>query len=287
MKNRSALFGYLFTSHWVLGFLLFTLYPLVYSLIMSMQKIMIGADGIEGTFVGFDNFVYAFSLDFRFLTGMAETVRTIGILTPLIIILSIIIGLLLNRVTRMKGIFRALFFLPVIIVSGNLMSMLEADGVFAIVSPEDVGLFRWLAGSGMGAVLYVITFLISNIFTVLWFSGVQILIYLSGMQKISGAIYEAAAIDGASGWQTFWKITLPQLNQFTVINIVYTVVLIATFPTNPIIQMIREDMFGMRAHQGMGYASAVSWMYFILIVLMLLIFLFLVGFKFKKRKEAR
>jgi ABC-type sugar transport system permease subunit len=186
---------------------------------------------------------------------------------------------LLNRIKRFKGIFRALFFLPVIIVSGQLMTMLEAGGVFDIVQPNDMGLFRWLSSSGLGAVAYIITFLIENIFTVLWFSGVQLLIYLSGMQKINRAIYEAAAIDGASSWQAFWKITLPQLKQFTIINVIYTVVMLATFPTNPIMIMIREDMFGTRAHQGMGYAAAVSWAYFLLVVVMLAGFLLLVGLR--------
>ena len=286
IKKRGALFGYLFTAHWLLGFLVFTLYPLVRSLLMSAQRVTIGAVGIEGEYIGFANYSYAFTLDLRFLTAMVETVRSIGILTPLIIILAMIITLLLERARKLKGIFRALYFLPVIIISGQLMSLLEANAVFDIVNPEDETIFIWLANSGLSVVPEIITFLITNIFTVLWFTGVQILIYLSGMQKISRTVYEAAAIDGASGWQVFWKITLPSLGQFTAINVVYTVVALATFPTNPVIIHIKQVMFRMDAFAGLGYASALSWSFFVLVLVMLYLILLLSGFRFKEKKRT-
>ena len=287
LKKRKAFFGYLFTMHWLLGFLAFTLYPLIHSLIMSTQRVIIGAEGIVGEPIGFENYSYAFTLDMQFITGMIETVRTIGILTPLVIILSLIIAMLLNKIKKMKGIFRALYFLPVIIISGHLMSMLDANEVFDIVNPEDAAIFVWLESSGLGIFPEIVTFLVSNIFTVLWFSGVQILIYLSGIQKIRADIYEAASLDGASAWQTFWKITLPNINQFTIINVVYTVVVLSTFETNPVMEHIKWIMFRLDPFAGLGYASALSWAFFILVLLMLLILLKLAGFKFRERKEDR
>lgn len=285
LLQRSALFGYLFSAHWAIGFLALTLYPLLFSLYMSTRSVSISATGIQTTPLGFQNFSYAFTLDIAFLMALLDAIKFVGIITPLVIILSFIIGLLLSKPIKMRALFRAIYFFPVIIISGSLMSLLDANGVFDIIEFERSGIFRALYSSGLGFFVEVVRFLVSNIFTVLWFSGVQILIYLSGMQKISRSMYEAAWIDGASGWQSFWKITLPSTSQFTLINIVYTVVTLATFSTNTVIEKIRTDMFGNQQFQGMGYASAIAWIYFAMIVVILLVFLGLTGFR--PKKEAR
>ena len=286
MRKRKAIFGYLFSLPWLIGFIILTAYPLVYSLYMSLHNITIGATGIEAQFVGFNNFSYAFTLDLPFLSSLFETIRVVGLLTPLVLILSMVIGILLNKITRLKGVFRTLYFLPVVIVSGSLMSILDENGVFDVVNFESATIYRWLSGTALSGVLYITNFLISQIFTVLWFSGVQILIYLSGMQKMNASVYEAAAIDGASSWQCFWKITLPALKQFTIINVFYTITMLATFPTNSVIILIQENMFGTAVNQGLGYSSALAWTYFILIILILVVFLFLVGLRLPRRKEG-
>jgi len=286
MKKRKAIFGYLFCLPWLIGFIVLTAYPLVYSLYMSLQDITIGATGIESRFVGLNNFSYAFTLDLPFISSLFETIRVVGLLTPLVIILSMVIGILLNKITRLRGVFRTLYFLPVIIVSGALMSILDENGVFDVVNLSSATIYRWLSGTAFSGVLYLTTFLLSQIFTVLWFSGIQILIFLSGMQKMNTSVYEAAAIDGASSWQCFWKITLPALKQFTIINVFYTITMLATFPTNPVIILIQDNMFGTGVNQGLGYSSALAWTYFVLIILMLLIFLFFAGLRFPKRKEG-
>jgi len=285
LTRRQALLGYLFSAHWALGFIALTAYPLLFSLYMSTRSVTISARGILSSPMGFQNYSYALTLDISFIMALLDAIKFVGIITPLIIILSFVIGLLLSRPLRMRGLFRAIYFFPVIIISGSLMSLLDKNGVFAIINLERSGIFRALSAAGLGAFWEVVRFLVSNIFTVLWFSGVQILIYLSGMQKISRAMYEAAWIDGASSWQSFWKITLPSTSQFTLINIVYTVVTLATFTTNAVIEKIRVDMFGDLQFQGMGYASALAWIYFVIIVLILLVFLALTGTK--ARKEGR
>jgi ABC-type sugar transport system permease subunit len=105
------------------------------------------------------------------------------------------------------------------------------------------------------------------------------------MLKIDRAVYEAASIDGASAWQTFWKITLPSLRQFTVLNIFYTIVFIGTFSENPILIRIRRLMMGNAEFEGFGYSSALAWLYFLLMVLMLGLFLFLTKERKQKREE--
>ena len=287
MKNKKAVMGYLFCLPWLIGFVILTAYPLFYSFYMAFHDITIGATGIQTQFVGFNNFIYAFTLDLPFLGSLFGTIQTVGLLTPLIIILSIVIGLLLNKINKFKGFFRTLYFLPVIIVSGALMLILEENGVFEIVNLESAMMYRWLSGTAFAVVLYITTFLINQIFNVLWFSGIQILIYLSGMQKMNVSVYEAASIDGASAWQCFWKITLPGLKQFTIINVFYTVTMLATFPNNPVIILIQENMFGTAPNQGLGYSSTLAWAYFILIILILLVFLFFAGLRFPKRRRKK
>ena len=282
IDQRKALVGYLFCLPWLIGFIAFTAWPLISSFRMSLNRVGIGAHGLELTYVGVDNFVYSLTMDLPFLTGLIESIRFVAILTPLIIVLSLIIGLLLHATKRFKGLFRALYFLPVIIVSGSLITILTNNGVFDIVSPNDEGLFRWIYSAGLGPVAFVIEFLISNIFNVLWFSGVQILIYLSGLQKGNPSIYEAASIDGATAWQCFWKITLPSLSQFTILNVLYTVTMLATFPNNPVILSIRENMFHPRT--GLGYSSALSWIYLIVILVILFTYLTLAGLRPGRRK---
>jgi ABC-type sugar transport system permease subunit len=286
MKKRKALFGYLFTLPWLIGFLSFTLYPLFYSFYMVFHKVQIGADGITTKFLGTGNLMYALSLDFEFLDAVLEIGRYILVLTPLIVILALILAMLLNRRLWFRTVFRAIYFLPVIIISGGLMSSLEKNGAFEIIDLTENSILRWMNYSDFHQIYFVIELLIKNIFSVLWFSGVQILIYLSGLQKLDQATYEAARIDGASSWQVFWKLTFPAMKQFTTLNIVYTIVLLATFPTSKVVALIKKDMFGQADFQGLGYSSALSWIYFVVIVLIMFLFLALTGIG-TERKRAK
>ena len=286
MKKRKALFGYLFTLPWLIGFLSFTLFPLVDSLYMAFHKVQISADGISTKFLGTGNLMYALSLDFEFLDAIFEISKYILILTPLIVILALILAMLLNRKLWFRTFFRAIYFLPVIILSGGLMNSLEKNGAFDIVDLTENSILRWMNYSDFHQIYYVIELLLKNIFYVLWFSGVQILIYLSGLQKLDQATYEAAYIDGASNWQAFWKLTFPAMKQFTTLNIVYTVVLIATFPTSKVVTLIMKNMFGQGDFQGLGYSSALSWIYFVVIILIMFLFLALTGIGTERKRKG-
>ncbi len=166
------------------------------------------------------------------------------------------------------------------------MNSLEKNGAFDIVDLTENSILRWMNHSGFHQIYYVIELLLKNIFYVLWFSGVQILIYLSGLQKLDQATYEAAYIDGASNWQAFWKLTFPAMKQFTTLNIVYTVVLIATFPTSKVVTLIMKNMFGQGDFQGLGYSSALSWIYFVVIILIMFLFLALTGIGTERKRKG-
>jgi ABC-type sugar transport system permease subunit len=112
---------------------------------------------------------------------------------------------------------------------------------------------------------------------VLWFSGVQILIFLAGLQKVDQSLYEAARIDGASPWESFWKVTLPMLMPLVIVNVIYSIVYVSTFALNEIIILIKNNMFS--TITGFGYATAVAWIYFIIITLVLAIWTGLLSLK--------
>jgi len=286
LARRWSMFGYLFCLPWMVGFMAFTLYPLIYSLYLTGNQVKIGGQGILTKPIGMGNFVYALTMDVQFYMDMADAIKTFLIMVPLIIILSMMIGIMLSQPIRLKGFFRAIYFFPVIIMSGSLVTTLKENDVFKIVDLSQSLVLRWMRMEGFGFFLVIVTFLLDNIFSVLWFSGTQILIYMSGMQKIDHGIFEAASIDGASGWQSFWKITLPALRQFTVLNIFYTIVIIGTFSENPLLIRIRKLMIGNSEFEGYGYASTQAWLYFALMVLVLGFFLLLVREKRREREEV-
>ena len=117
--------------------------------------------------------------------------------------------------------------------------------------------------------------LIKSFVMILWFCGVQILLFLSAIQKMDKAMYEAAHIDGASSWESFWLVTLPNLRNMIVINIIYTIVTISTFDTNELITMIQGNMF--KTSLGLGYAAAQAWVYFFTLLLIIGVFMLIYG----------
>jgi oligogalacturonide transport system permease protein len=272
LERKNALSGYLFTMNWLIGFLAFSAFPLLFSLFMSTQHVNISSTGIDTRPLGIEHYVYAFTMDISFLEALIGSLQKVVVLTPLILVLSLILSMLIKEKIFARGLFRAIYFLPVIILSGFLMQMLDTNGAFDVINLNDSSVLRFLQKENLGVLYSIISFLLNNIFDVMWFSGVQILVYLTGLNKISPDSYEAASIDGASKWQVFWKLTLPSLSQFTLINLVYTIVLISTFPTTPLMAHIRDNMFGPANHRGLGYSAALSWIYLIVIVIVLLLF---------------
>lgn len=107
----------------------------------------------------------------------------------------------------------------------------------------------------------------NNLVLILWFSGVQILFFLAGLQKISSSVYEAAKIDGANSWIIFWKITLPLIRPFLLINAIYTIVDLASFANNPVNTSITQRMFDI--DKPYSYSSALSWIYFAAVMIII------------------
>lgn len=266
MRSKNSLTGLLFISPWIIGFLLFTAYPLFYSLYLSFQKVRITTEGIQTTFVKLDNFKDAFTVDALFTQKLLTFVQELVLSVPIIIVFSLIIAILLNQPIRFRNFFRMIFFLPVIIASGPVINELISQGVTSIPSIKDYAVFETML-SADSLFSSVLLYLMDNLIIILWFSGVQFLIFLAALQKIDTQVYEAAKIDGASNWECFWKVTLPSIFPMIVVNTVYTIVTFSIFSLNPVIEHIQTNMF--QINTGFGYASALSWIYFLLIAVAL------------------
>jgi ABC-type sugar transport system permease subunit len=272
-KKREAFTGYALVLPWVAGFLLFMAYPIYFSLYMSFNRVTITSTGIATEYIRGDNYKYAFLSDPEFVEKLLLFIKTVIGMIPIIIVFSLLVALLINQPIRMKGLFRAIFFLPVIITSGEVVNELFSQGATAIPLVEKYGLVELIKNNLSPAWSTPLVSLIQQMILILWFSGVQILIFLAGLQKVNKQIYEAAAIDGASPWVIFWKITLPSIKPFIAVNLIYTTVDLFTNTFSDVIIVIKENMF--RLDTGFGYATALAWIYFAVIFVFLMFILLL------------
>jgi len=279
-SRREALIGYLLILPWIVGFLLFMAYPLVFSLYMSFNKVMITPYGIETRYLGWDNYRSAFLSDPDFSQKLLVFLQSNILMIPIVIVFSLFVALLINQPIRGRQLFRSIFFLPVVITSGEVVQELFAQGAATIPVIEKYGLIQTLEESLPPAWADPIIGIINQFVLILWYSGVQILIFLAGLQKVNSQVYEAAAMDGASPWVTFWKITLPEVKPFILVNLIYTVIDLFTNGFSDVIQLIQVHMF--KVDTGFGYASALAWIYFaVIFALLVLVALFF------RNKEAR
>ncbi|MEN4041098.1 MAG: sugar ABC transporter permease [Anaerolineaceae bacterium] len=264
---REALGGYRFVLIWLIGFALFTFFPLIETFRYSVHQVTVTATGIRMVYISWENYTRALFTDPTFMQLVIEYTLEIIISTPIVLIFAMIIALFLNLNFPLKGIFRTIFFLPVVITSGPVISELIDQGVASV--PEFANLAA-VSELLMALPLYLrnpIQYLLTSFIVIFWFSGVQILIYLASLQKIDHSIYEAAAIDGASAWVSFWKITLPSLSTTTLINGIFTIITLSHFSGNKVISYIFRQTFAVQG--GIGYASAMSFIYFAVLMILL------------------
>ena len=282
-STKKKIYGFLFITPWLLGFLLFFAVPFVQSCLYGFQDLKTSTEGMIGTWVGLDNFSYALFRDTEFLVQCAGSLRDL-VTVPLILVYSICFALLLKKDYPGRTLMRAIAFLPVIIGSGVLMDIMKSD-VFAssVGGAETTYLFSSSGLTGffqsMGLPVEIINFInevISKIFDLTWRSGVQILLFLAGLHNIPSYVYEAADIEGANALEQFFKITLPMLTPMILLNVVYSVIDIFADYGNAIIQMIYNMAF---SNVRFGYSSALSILYFMMVAVVLVV-LFLVMKRF-------
>ena len=275
LKQKRAWTGVIFISPWIFGFLLFFAKPLVVSFYYSFQNITIGDTGLNLEFIKFQNFIEAFTIDPNFIPNMFSTIQDIIGHVPVIVIFSLFIAVILNQKFKGRTVSRAIFFLPVIITSGIIIYILKQDvfnnsaaqGSTASYIFKSSGLQDMLINSGLSqGIVTFISSIVNSIFDLTWKSGVQILLFLAGLQTIPRSSYEAADMEGATAWESFWKITFPLISPVILVNIVYTIIDSFTDRGNLMMTMIKDIAF---ADMRYGYSSAVAWLFFLTIFIII------------------
>ena len=284
LDRRKARGGWLFVMPFVIGFVLIYLPIVIESVKYSFYHIKnVAGAGPQLIPVGWANYEEALLRNSKFTQTLVTGLTSLVLDIPMILIFSLFMAVLLNQKMAGRAVFRAIFFIPVILSTGimetieaqNLLSeyMGDASGIDDgsgasaannIVSSMDME--RLFSGMAIGeGLLTYVTDTINNIYNIVNRSGVQMLIFLAGLQSISPAIYESVQIDGATAWETFWKITFPMISPMILVNAVYTVIDSFTTNSNTVmsfIQNIKTTQIG----NGDVVASAMSWIYFLIVI---------------------
>lgn len=282
LDKRKARAGWIFVLPFVIGFVLIYL-PIVYDSIRYSFYTMTPklGGGMELNFVGWANYKQALLEDPNYVSTLLKGLGNMVFDIPMILIFSLFMAVLLNQKMAGRAVFRAIFFIPVILSTG-IMESIEAQNVLSdymddasgiedgsgestaseIVSSMDIEkMFQGMA-VGEGLVTYV-TIAINNIYNIVNRSGVQMLIFLAGLQSISPAIYESVQIDGATSWETFWKITFPMISPMILVNAVYTIIDSFTTDSNVVMSFISGVY---QQANGNVVSSAMAWMYFLIVI---------------------
>lgn len=274
LLRRRDSFGLVFLTPWLIGFLMFFLYPFLRAVLLSLQKVTFLSDGGFSTaFIGVDNYLVALTKDEKFLPLAAGSILDLFINVPVCLIFSFFVAVLLRQKFRGNSLVKAIFFLPVILgtgvflsvqtdtsaVSGMALDSAMQEGIGSMQMLQSMKLVNILQDIGIPAsVTEYITGPVDRIYNVISLSGVQIFIFLAGLNAISPSVYEAAYIEGASGWVAFWKITFPMVSPVIVVNVVYSLIDNFTMSTNETMTYIFDTAF---SNFDYGLSSAMAWLY--------------------------
>ncbi|MBO4389553.1 MAG: sugar ABC transporter permease [Lachnospiraceae bacterium] len=276
LQQGNAVAGYLFISPFIIGFIFFEIYPLLQSLYLSFCEVKVATGGFETTFVNIANYKKAFTIDAYFNQMLVEELRNMAINVPVTLIFAFFIALLLNQEFKGRGLVRAIFFLPVILSSGVMVGLeynnsllngiqdiiRESSNSTTVTSTLEEILT--VSGGGLGRdALNVVFDAINRVYDIAMASGIQIIVFLSGLQTITTSMYEAAKIEGATAWETFWKITFPMISSLILVNLVYTVIDCFLNSNSNLMNKITTTM---SRDLDYGFSSAMAWVYMVVVV---------------------
>lgn len=268
--DRKAIAGRLFILPWFIGLVIFFIIPFVQSLIFTFNKIGISSKGITLKFVGFYNYIYAFTTDTDFVTSLKSSLQAIVPNVLIIVFFSLFVAMILRSDFKGKTFARAIFFLPVIISSGVVVAILK-ENIMAGSSAETVNQASYLFQVPSFAVVLDrlglpsqitggITTMINQLFDLTWKSGVQILLLLAAVNNIPKSSYEVADIEGATEWEKFWKITFPMASPTLLVAVIYTAIDYFTDYGNAVMRYVTKLLSSQGAYE---YSSTLAFIYFI------------------------
>lgn len=291
LESNQRIFGYLFTLPFIVGMVLFVIFPIIQSLLYSFSDVEMAK---EGTFAwlgqsmsnwGFQNYKEIWLEDVEFRKQVLGSLTDMATQVPVVVIFAFFIASVLNAKFVGRGFARAIMFLPVIISSGLLLSLAGGDIASDLLSSSD----RFAANAGdsfqvttafqimlenmdlnQGLVNFIVG-AVSNINTIVTLSSVSIVIFMAGLQSISPSIYEASYIEGATKWEVFWKISLPMVSPLILLSVVYTIVDAFNGSNNEVIRNMHNQIIKM--NYDTSSAMAVSYSLIILAILGLVFYL--------------
>ena len=270
IRGRNARIGTMFILPFIIGFLVFMIRPLAQSFMMSLSDVKISQT--EWPLIGLENYKYALTVDPYFNQKLVEEIPRMAINAVATLVLSFVIAVILNQEFKGRTLARAIFFLPVILSSGvlpciesqnefyNMMQGISEEVANSSGVDLSAALQDLLAVSGIGSGVFDILFtMIDSIYDIVMASGIQIIVFLSGLQSISPSLYEAADVEGCTAWEAFWKITFPMVSPLLLVNSIYTIIDFFMKNDNEVMERINEVMY---SQFRFGESSAMSWIYF-------------------------
>lgn len=261
--------GYTFVIHWILGLVLFFLYPVVKSLWYSFNNVVIKPGRIITDFLGVEYYKELLIKDATYVDNLRDSVGMMFYSLPIIMALSLILAVLLNQRFKGRTVFRAIFFLPVIMTNSVVMSSLNGEFV-------ELPLFS-SGASGSGIINYteiiqnlnipdtitpILVFLLSNTVSIIWKCGVQTILFIAGLQSIPASLYEVSKIEGANKWEEFWMITVPSLRHIISLVLIYTMIELFVDMENKVVYNAYLHM----QDADYGRSSAMLWFYFTIVL---------------------
>ena len=271
-SQRRRMYGRMFILPWEIGFVIFFMIPLIQSLTFVFSKVDIGEHNFATTWVGFDNLYRIFFVNSTFVDNLVESLGSFAYSIPLVVALSLIVGVILNQKFKGRIVFRSIFFLPVIVATGVVMTYIQGDASAASMrggaemAGSGVDVTAILEGMHLSTEIteFLVGF-VNQIFDLFWDCGVQIVLFISGLQSIPEQLYEVCRVEGANKWEEFWYVTFPMLSGTTILVMIFTAIEIFTDSSNLVINQgyaaMKQNLY--------DESSAMLWVYFALVGLIL------------------
>ncbi len=279
IESLRSRYGYSFVAHWMFGLIVFFIVPVLSSIAYAFSDISILESGFQLKWVAFDNFKEVLFVNPEYLDKIRDSIFSMLYSLPIVVSLSLILAVLLNKRFPGRTVFRIIFFLPVIIASSVIVRLLADPSIDAPIfnlSAEGQGVIDYAAILGEFnlpvQITNILTFILSNSISLVWNCGVQTILFLAGLQGISESLYEVSKIEGANKWEEFWLITVPMLRHILSLVIIYTMISLFTSADNPI---MTEAIALMKQSTFYGTASAMLWFYFIIVLAVIGLVLYL------------
>lgn len=274
-ESKKSLAGFLFVSIWVIGFIFFFLLPFLQSVRYSFSDIVLNPNGgYTLNFIGWKNYIKAFTTDAEFLPAVFSSLGAMLYQVPIIVLFSLFVAIILNQKFVGRTFVRGVFFIPIIVANGVILSIMNGDVLSQTIMQgsssstlfQSEFLYELMFKSGMSQeFVNGLTGVVDSLFALIWKSGIQIIIFLAGLQTIADSMYEAAKIEGATGWETFWKITFPMISPMIILNLIFTIIDSFTDYNNVVMKYINEQQIGMR----LAYSSTLGWIYFLMVAVII------------------